>query len=206
MPATAIACGEFAEGGKVQGWWAASYVVLWLLVLALCVVVVALARQIGTLHLRLGPRGALEIDDEGPPLGEAIEPYAGTDITGAPVSVAGPGRAQLLLFVSPGCRMCEEVIPGIPALVRGSETDPILITDVDARESELTYRARVRIPVIAGAELVRLYGVPGTPFAVVLDATGVVRAKGTINNLEQLEGLMDTALRRLSSSESRQAG
>ena len=40
------------------------------------------------------------------------------------------------------------------------------------------------------------YGVPGTPFAVVFDGMGVVRAKGTVNNLEQLEGLVDTARRR----------
>jgi hypothetical protein len=39
--------------------------------------------------------------------------------------------------------------------------------------------------------------VPGTPYAVVLDALGVVRAKGTVNNLEQMEGLVDTATARL---------
>jgi hypothetical protein len=32
---------------------------------------------------------------------------------------------------------------------------------------------------------------------VALDRLGVVRAKGTINNLEQLEGLVDTARRRV---------
>jgi hypothetical protein len=32
---------------------------------------------------------------------------------------------------------------------------------------------------------------------VVLDAIGVVRAKGTVNNLEQIEGLVDTARRRV---------
>jgi hypothetical protein len=39
--------------------------------------------------------------------------------------------------------------------------------------------------------------VPGTPFVVVLDEAGVVRAKGTVNNLEQVEGLVDTANRRI---------
>jgi hypothetical protein len=39
--------------------------------------------------------------------------------------------------------------------------------------------------------------VPGTPFVVVLDERGVVRAKGTVNNLEQVEGLVDTANRRI---------
>jgi len=42
------------------------------------------------------------------------------------------------------------------------------------------------------------WNVPGTPFVVVLDELGVVRAKGTVNNLEQVEGLLDTAARRVS--------
>jgi len=36
-----------------------------------------------------------------------------------------------------------------------------------------------------------------TPIVVVLDEQGVVRAKGTVNNLEQVEGLVDTANRRI---------
>src|SRR5918999_5672811 len=99
----------------MDGWWAASYAVLWLLVGVLVVVVVALARQIGTLHLRLGPRGALEMDDEGPPLGEAPEPVDALDIDGRAVTVGGPGNAQVLMFVSPGCMLCEQVLPALPA-------------------------------------------------------------------------------------------
>ena len=43
----------------------------------------------------------------------------------------------------------------------------------------------------------RAWNVPGTPFVVVLDDAGVVRAKGTVNNLEQVEGLLDTARHRI---------
>ena len=50
-----------------------------------------------------------------------------------------------------------------------------------------------------------MYAVPGTPYSVVLDDLGIVRAKGTINNLEQLEGLIDTALQRRDAGE-RHAG
>ena len=57
----------------MSGWWAAAFVVLWILVAVLAIVVVALARQIGVLQLRLAPLGALEVDDEGPVLGEAPE-------------------------------------------------------------------------------------------------------------------------------------
>src|SRR5918999_4053412 len=97
----------------MDGWWAASYAVLWILVVVLCVVVVALARQIGTLHMRLGPRGALEMDDEGPPLGEAPEPIDTVAADGATVTIGGPGEGQLVMFVSPSCNMCREVLPAL---------------------------------------------------------------------------------------------
>lgn len=185
----------------MEGWWAASYAVLWLLVIVLAVIVVALARQIGTLHLRLGPRGALEIDSEGPPLGDAPEAIDTTDIEGRAVTLGGPGAGQLLLFVSPGCLVCAQVLPSLNVFARGGELQPVVITDVDEHESRRAYAAsRVPAPVVAGPFIAQGYNVPGTPYAVVLDRLGVVRAKGTINNLEQMEGLVDTARRRIAAA------
>jgi methylamine dehydrogenase accessory protein MauD len=181
---------------QVSGWWAASYVVLWAVVIALAVLVVALARQIGTLHLRLGPRGALEIDDEGPPLGEAPGEFDLTDIEGRPAAVGGPGRSQLILFVSPGCMVCEQVLPSVKAVAR--DISPVVITDVDRHETERVFATRdLEVPVVPGREVAASYLVPGTPYVVVLDSLGVARAKGTVNNLEQMEGLIDTARRRM---------
>lgn len=160
----------------MTGWWAAAFVVLWLLVVVLCVVVVALARQVGTLHLRLGPRGALEIDDEGPALGEAPPPIPARTDTGATVMLGGPANPRLVLFASPTCSVCAEVVPGLPAAAAAAGLTPLVLHDPDAE---------------------RAYDVPGTPFVVVIDDVGIVRAKGTVNNLEQLEGLVDTASRRI---------
>src|ERR671910_2402357 len=115
----------------MSGWWAASYVILWALVILLGVIVVALARQIGTLHLRLGPRGALEIDDEGPALGEAPPPLELDDLEGRPVALGGPGDPQLILFVSPGCHVCEQVLPSLPTVARSAGMEPRVVTDVD---------------------------------------------------------------------------
>lgn len=179
------------------GWWAASYAVLWILVVVLCVVVVALARQIGTLHLRLGPRGALELDDEGPPLGEAPEAFEARDIEGRELTVGGPGEAQLLMFVSPGCMLCEQVLPALPAIASTNDLAPLVLTDVDATESALTFGPKnLPAPVVPAVAIASSYEVPGTPYVVVLDRHGVVRAKGTVNNLEQLEGLVETGRRR----------
>ena len=181
----------------MHGWWAFSYVVLWIVVAALALLVVALARQVGTLHLRLGPRGALEVDGEGPPLGDVPEPLDLTDVDGRPVAVGGPGAAQLLLFVSPGCPLCRDVLPSVGAAARAGGLSPIVLTEGEPEDARhLMDGLRIHAPVVAEPDLGTRYAVPGTPFAVVLDRLGVVRAKGTVNSLEQLEGLVDTAARR----------
>ena len=160
----------------MSGWWTAAFVAQWVLLLVLCVVVVALARQVGTLHLRLGPRGALEIDTEGPTLGEPVPPVDARGADGAPLVVGGPGARRLVLFSSPTCTVCREVAPALPAAAGAADLVPQVVHDADAE---------------------RAFDVPGTPFLVVLDELGIVRAKGTVNNLEQVEGLVDTADRRM---------
>lgn len=188
----------------VEGWWIASYVVLWVLVLVLASVVVALARQIGTLHLRLGPRGALEMDDEGPPLGEAPPSDELVDTAGSSVRIGGPGKPQFLLFVSPGCGVCEQVLPSVPVVAAAGHLQPYVLTDMDEDETRLAYaHKRVGAPVLSARFLVQRWDIPGTPYVIVLDEVGVIRAKGTVNNLEQMEGLVDSAARRMAEAKER---
>ncbi len=182
----------------MQGWWAVSYVVLWGLVILLGVLVVALARQIGTLHLRLGPRGALEVDIEGPSLGEVPPPAEVTDLDGRPFVIGGPGRAQLVFFTSPSCPLCEEVLPSLAVAAKAAGLAAHVVTSAPPDDAYAAYAPRkLGAPVTSAAEVTAAYGIPGTPFLVVLDDTGAVRGKGTINNLEQMEGLIDTARRRM---------
>lgn len=174
----------------MTGWWAISFIGLWLIVLALVAIVFALARQIGVLHMRLGPRGALEIDSEGPSLGEVPPPIPAHDLDGRAIDLTAPGTERFLLFVSPDCPVCRDVTPSIPAVARrGLAVSIVTSGDGDA------YRT-FGVPVVSDERIVHTLGIPGTPYAVVLDERGVVRAKGTINNLEQIEGLIDTARNR----------
>jgi len=169
----------------VSGWWAAAFVVLWILVAVLAIVVVALARQIGVLQLRLAPLGALEVDDEGPELGEAPEARPVRTPDGSRRVIGGPGPGRLVAFVSDTCPICELVAPSLPAAARASGLELQLVSDPDLETA---------------------YGVPGVPFVVVLDEVGVVRSKGTVNSLEQVEGLVDTARRRTMQAEELRAG
>lgn len=176
----------------MEGWWAASYVALWLLVIVLAVIVVALARQIGTLYLRIGPRGALEMDAEGPALGSTAPQVDLTALDGSRVRIGGAGRVQLLLFVSPGCHICEQVLPAVGAL-RQLGVSPVVVSDNDAEETALVYgRKRIDAPIVPGIGVTGAYEIPGTPFVVIVDDDGLVKAKGTVNNLEQIEGLVQT--------------
>jgi methylamine dehydrogenase accessory protein MauD len=176
----------------VEGWWAASYAALWLLVVVLCLVVVALARQIGALHLRLGPRGALEVDAEGPPLGQAMASIEVTDLQGRSVTIGGAADPRLLLFVSPGCGICEQVLPALDPIGRHSDLAPLVVTDADPGEAARAVQG-TKAPTVSSLDVARAYDIPGTPYVVILDENGVVTAKGTVNNLEQLEGLVTTA-------------
>lgn len=160
----------------MTGWWTAAFVAQWVLLMVLTVIVVALARQVGTLHLRLGPRGALELDTEGPQIGEAPPPLTARDAEGAGVQIGGPGARRLVLFSSATCSVCGEVAPGVPVAASAAAMASTVVHDEQAEKA---------------------WDVPGTPFLVVLDEMGVVRAKGTVNNLEQVEGLIDTAAERV---------
>jgi hypothetical protein len=136
--------------------------VVGLLVLA----VLALYRQVGVLTLRLGPRTALELEDEGPALGQPAPLLPGLERRGA----------ELVAFVSLECRMCIEILPGLRALAR--EGVPVHWLREDRDEE-------------AFAE----WGVPGTPYVVhVID--GVVRSKGLVNTLEQVDWVIDIGTER----------
>ena len=136
----------------MSGWWTAAFVAQWVLLVVLCVVVVALARQVGTLHLRLGPRGALEIDDGGPALGEALPPVDARGRRRRPAHARRSRARRLVLFSSPTCMVCREVAPALPAAARsGGTRRRRCVHDPDAE---------------------RAFEVPGTPFLLVLDELG----------------------------------
>jgi methylamine dehydrogenase accessory protein MauD len=177
----------------MSGWWAVSFAALWVVVIGLAVLVVALAREVGALHLRLGPRGALELDGEGPDLGAAVPAVAGVDLGGGTASLGGPGPMRLVLFASPTCSLCGDVLYALPSLAR-ADVEGLVVGDASP-DAMRDWRA-LGVRVVSSPEAFAAYGVPGTPYAVVLDELGRVLAKGTPNDPEQLEGLVTTARRR----------
>ena len=137
----------------------------------LAVAVLALAREVGMLRLQLGTQGALEIAGEGPDIG-SIAPGLSTRI--------GQNGADfgLAVFTSEGCGICQTLAPAIENVAQ----DPRVAVGV--------------FDEVAEAALWRSLEIPGSPFALALDREGTVLAKGTFNNLAQLESVLATAERR----------
>jgi hypothetical protein len=146
---------------------AAAVAVLALAVAVLTALVLALYRQVGVLALRLSPQGALELEGEGPALGADAPPLPGLERRGS----------ELVVFSSPGCRLCRGLVPSVRALARDG-----LAVRVADEETE--------------PEAFRRWNVPGTPFVVHL-VDGRVAAKGLVNTLEQIESVLDTGSARV---------
>ena len=82
-----------------------SNALLWVLVCVLGLVVLALTRQIGLLHERIAPVGALAVA-RGPAVGEPIPEFHVKSLDGQPIRIGGAqsGPAHtLLFFLSPTC-------------------------------------------------------------------------------------------------------
>jgi methylamine dehydrogenase accessory protein MauD len=174
-----------------------SNAVLWLVVLALAAVVAALARQIGVLHERIAPAGAL-VGREGPRVGEAAPVLELEDWSGRRLRVGAPdptGAATLLLFVAPGCPVCKVVLP-IARSVAAAESDRlrlVVASDGPRAEHEAFVREQglEREAYVLSAPLGLAFQVGRLPYAVLVDADGVVRARGLVNSREHLESLLE---------------
>ena len=169
--------------------------VLWVLVLVLAVAVFALARQVGVLFERVAPMGAL-VTDSGPRVGEASPHFDLTALDGRAIHVgAANARAQLLFFVSPTCPVCKKLLPILKSVSVSEKSwlDVALASDGE----EAAHRAFVRdrqlaqFPYLLSRDLGVAYRVSRLPYGVLIDDAGVVRAKGLVNNREQLESLFN---------------
>jgi hypothetical protein len=163
---------------STEGWLGLGLIVALVACIGLAVAVLALAREVGMLRLRLGPASALEIRHEGPELGRSI-PLVDRFPT---LREDGIGLA---VFTSESCHVCRGLAPAIASL----SSEPNLNVEVFDESFD--------------ADVWEECAIPGSPYALALDADGIVLAKGTFNNLAQLESVLGTASRRRANLEAR---
>ena len=171
--------------------------VLWVLVIALSLVVLALVRQVAVLHARISPVGALMLA-KGLKVGEPAPMLSVSDIEGRALEIGGArgdGRSLLVMFVSPTCPVCTVLLPVLKSS-RRSEQDWLEVAlasdgDLVAQREFVATQGLGVFPYVVAESVGLAFQVSRLPFAVLIDEKGVLKARGIINSREHLESLFE---------------
>ena len=184
----------------MSGLWLISYIALWVLVILLTTVVLGLVRQLGLIYLRLGPEQNVLATKEGLELGSPAPDFRATDIVhGKEITLPDlKGRQSVLVFVSSSCSPCLELMPHIAAAQRSwdGKVNIVLFSQGSAQANlDLANDHKLKTLVLSDptGTISTAYKVRATPFAYRLDKDGLVRRRGIVNKLEDLEALLEDA-------------
>lgn len=174
-----------------------SIVALWACVIALGMVVLGLARQVGVLHQRIGPAGALMLSKSAN-VGDKSPEFKLVTLDGEALVIgakAPDARSTLVMFVSPDCPVCEQLMPALRSigadeanwlrLVFASDGEP------DAHRAFRASKGLGAFPYVLSGQLGMAYQIGKLPYAVLLDENGVVTSQGLCNSREHLESLFE---------------
>src|ERR1700686_3372459 len=158
--------------------------------------VLTLARQIGLLHRRLRPAGA-RMTNAGPEIGTTVPNFVAIDLRGRSVQI-GVHREKpaLIVFISTVCGNCAEIMPALKSLAEAERArlDVILVGLMGEEQVNQEFARRHKlgkIPFIVSRELGIRYHVSSPPYGVIIDAGGIVRAKGIVNHREHFDSLIN---------------
>jgi methylamine dehydrogenase accessory protein MauD len=171
-----------------------SQMLLWVVVILQGVTILALARQIGVLHDRVAPAGALTTA-AGPGVGEQSPRMEVHALAGNAITVGGKlaaGKALLMLFVSSTCPICKKLIPIAKNFAKSERLDVLFVGDADPSEQRKLI-AQFELDehcFVNGPEVGMTYRIDKLPYAVLLDDAGMIAAKGLVNSREHFESLI----------------
>jgi methylamine dehydrogenase accessory protein MauD len=180
-----------------------SNIALWIGFLAMVVVNLALARQIGVLYERVAPAGALMMNQQ-LSVGDPAPELAVTTLEGQVLEVGkAEDKSQLLFFLSPDCPVCNELTPALKSAAKAESAwlEVVLASD----GAELDHPAYVErkglqaFPYVLSEILGKTYGVAKLPYAVLIDEAGTIASMGIINSREHLESLFEAKERKVAS-------
>ena len=175
-----------------------SSIIQWVIILILSVMLFALTRQVGILHERVAPAGALQ-PTSGPKVGEITEKIRVTSLDGSEFDIGGSGDGQnikFILFISPTCPVCKELVPTAISLIgsEGQRMELFFASDGENMQQHKSYVTDLEItdyPYFVSERLGLAYQVSKLPFAVLIDGDGVLRSKGLVNTREHMESLIE---------------
>lgn len=175
-----------------------SMVLSWLAILGLMVMVLALTRQIGMLHERIAPAGALSIEKRRLRVGEAAPIFELRTLAGKNIRIGGSqdsGKSTLLFFLSDTCPVCKVLQP----VLRSVQADEAAWLEIVLASdgSEADHRRFVEaaglqeFDFVLSEALGMEYEIAKLPYGVLIDEMGTLLAHGLVNNREHLESFIE---------------
>jgi methylamine dehydrogenase accessory protein MauD len=165
-----------------------------ILIAVLAIMVFGLSRQIGILHERLAPMGAL-VGNQGPEVGHPAPSLTVESLAKQPIVIGGTdaaARSRLLLFVSATCPVCKKLLPIAKSFAAGEKLEVILVGDgeLDEQLRMIAEHGLESLTYVISPAVGMAFQVGKLPYAVLIDRDGVIRAKGLVNSREHLESLV----------------
>ena len=174
-----------------------SNIVSWIGIVALGVMVFALSRQIGVLHERIKPVGALSLG-KAIQVGDTAPVFHENSLTGGMVRVGGEDitdKSTLLFFMSSTCPVCKTLMPALKSIGNQASDWLKLVFASDGHEAEHMDVIREHdlrdYPYLLSSEVGMAYQISKLPYGVLIDSQGQVAAHGLINNREHVESLFE---------------
>jgi methylamine dehydrogenase accessory protein MauD len=171
-----------------------SQLISWLIIAGLGVALVAIARQVGVLHMRVAPAGALA-SGKGPAVGDAAPRLDLTTIDGRRIDIGGPlsgSSMRLLMFVSADCPLCKNLIPAAKSFAKAERVELVFAGDdqLSAQQRMIAQQGLEDYAFVNGPETGLAFHVDKLPHAVLMDAAGTILSRGLVNSREHLESLI----------------
>ncbi len=175
-----------------------SNIATWIALIALGITVLALVRQVGLLHERISPAGALSIDKKNLTYGEPAPSFQLPSLTGGEVRLGGDfphPQSTLLFFLSDTCPVCKTLLPSLQAIAKEESSWLRLVLASDGEhhdhESFINKAKLSQYPYLLSTELGMAYEVGKLPYGVLLDEQGNLVSHGLVNTREHLDSLLE---------------
>ncbi len=174
-----------------MNWLIASHVGLFAAVVALGVVVLSLARQIGVLHERTAPAGAtlgnIRRSQPSDPHSLAVTNLVGST---RPLGDIAAGRALAILFIGPDCPVCKAIVPRFEPELRHLDLLPCYVGGSEPLDTQRRYAEQHALEpefFFVGIDLAMALQVMQTPTLVVIDSGGQVASRKILRGPAHLQ-------------------
>lgn len=169
-------------------WFAVSYALLWIVVLALSAVAATMFRQLGIMVMGTA-RG---VGASGIPVGKKFPSLAGDIQSAERAESTSSPRPKLVFFGAPYCAECKELLPTVRSISSSGNVDvEFMIFGSPEESAKYAAENELHMPIVPlDDDTARKYDVAAVPFAFALDGEGFVKAKGLAGSIDALHQLV----------------